>query len=259
MAIELRCGAATHAGAVRTVNQDAVLAGPVVFAVADGMGGHAAGEVASALTIATMADLPIGAPGAVVLDAVHRANGEVRRQAPAGTEREGMGTTLSGLAIAIEGGADVIVAFNVGDSRLYSFDAGDLVQLSVDHSLVAEMVEEGSISDSEAATHRSRNIITRAIGIQDDVDIDHWQIEPRPGQTFLVCSDGLTNELSDAEVEEVLREGLPPQAAVERLLALAVDRGARDNVSVLVVAIDGVTSEAELDEDTKPRHREVQR
>ena len=253
MAIELRCGAATHPGAVRDVNQDSLLAGPVVFAVADGMGGHAAGEVASAITVAMMATLPTGVDADLVLDAIRDSHAEVRRQAPAGTVREGMGTTLSGLALATRDGEDVLVAFNVGDSRLYRFVDGVLEQLSVDHSLVAEMVEDGEITASEAATHRSRNIITRAIGIGDELEVDHWLIAPAPGEMFVVCSDGLTNEVSDAEVETVLRDDLTPQGAVDRLVEMAVRRGARDNVSVLVVALDGVTASVPLDEDTQPR------
>jgi protein phosphatase len=254
VAIEVRWGSATHVGCVRATNQDSILAGPVVFAVADGMGGHAAGEVASAIAVARLADLDARPTGEQILSAVRLANAEVIAQAPPGSGREGMGTTLSGLAVADHGGDESLLVFNVGDSRTYRLDSSGLTQITNDHSLVAEMVRDGELAPDEAPRHRSRNVVTRAIGIAAEVRVDHWWIAPEPGQTFLMCSDGLTNEVSVSVIEGVLRAAASPQAAVDSLVGIALDAGARDNVSAIAVRVESITVEpSRIEEDTARR------
>lgn len=251
--IEVRWGSATHVGCVRTANQDAVLAGPVIFAVADGMGGHAAGEVASAITVARLALLPANPTGEEVLAAVHEANTEVISQGAPGTGREGMGATLSGVALATNAGREALLIFNVGDSRTYLFDGSLLKQITEDHSLVADMVRAGELGAAEARSHRGRNVITRAIGIAAEVTVDHWWIDPLPGQVFLACSDGLTNEVDVDELAAVLGTAASPQQAVDVLVERALDAGARDNVSAIAVFLDAVTNDiAVIEEDTNP-------
>ena len=254
MTIEVRWGSATHVGSVRTANQDAVLAGPDMFVVADGMGGHAAGEVASAITVARMAAVPSGADGEAVLQAVRDANAEVISQAAPGSGREGMGTTVSGVAVASRDGHDALLVFNVGDSRTYLLDGKTMGQVTEDHSLVAEMVRAGEIDAQDASSHRSRNVITRAIGLEPDVVVDHWWIDAVPGQILLTCSDGLSNEVAFADLEAVLRSAASPQQAVDALVDRALDAGAKDNVSAIAVFIDAVTTESPpAEDDTNPR------
>lgn len=254
MTIEVRWGSATHVGCVRTSNQDSILAGPVVFAVADGMGGHAAGDVASAIAVARMAALPAAPPGEVVLDAVRAANAEVIANGSPGSGREGMGTTLSALVIAQHEGEESILVVNVGDSRTYKLDAHGLTQVTADHSLVAELVRDGGLSSEQAARHPERNVVTRALGIAREVQVDHWWVRPEVGQVYLMCSDGLTNEVPLAEVERVLRSEPMPQAAVDVLIGQALDAGARDNVSAVAVVVDAVTVDASVvEEDTNRR------
>ena len=166
MAIEVRWGSATHVGCVRSFNQDAVLAGPVVFAVADGMGGHAAGDVASALAVGTLAGIVGGPTIDELVQAVHRANDSIIEQSPPGSGREGMGTTVTGVVLGRRDDQDIVVIFNVGDSRTYRFADPTLTQITIDHSLVGEMVRDGALPPEEALVHPSRNVVTRALGIE---------------------------------------------------------------------------------------------
>ncbi len=252
--IEVRWASASHAGCVRTANQDAVLAGPAAFAVADGMGGHAAGEVASSIAIARLAELPAVATEADVVTALVDANTRIRAEGRPGSGREGMGTTVSGLVLAETDGADAVLVFNVGDSRTYRLSGDDLQQVTTDHSLVAEMARTGELDADAARTHPARNVVTRALGIDPDLHVDRWWLAPVPGERFLVCSDGLTNELDTAQLREVLLAHDDVQDAVDRLLNDALDHGARDNVSIVVVQIDQVVAgSSDIDDDTNPR------
>jgi PPM family protein phosphatase len=245
MTVTVRWGVASHVGCVRTVNQDSVLARPPIFAVADGMGGHAEGEVASALAVEALAGLDTGPriDPRTVLRAIRSANRSIRIHAAAGEHREGMGTTIAGLALSKRDGAgapDVLLVFNVGDSRTYQFRAGRLTQVSVDHSLVAELVEAGVLDPEEAAVHPRRNVITRALGAADVVHVDTWLVAPRSSDRYVLCSDGLTNEVGDELLAQLLAAYPDPQGAADALLATALGRGARDNVSVVVVLVDDV-------------------
>lgn len=254
MSIAVNWGSVTHVGSVRSVNQDAVLAGPVVFAVADGMGGHAAGEVASAIAIARLARLAGQESQDEIVAAIVEANAEILAQGMPGSGREGMGTTLSGVAFARLPWGEALLVFNVGDSRTYVYGQAGLRQVSTDHSVVAEMVRNGELASSDAQTHPARNVVTRALGVDSDLEVDCWWIEPTVGDRILLCSDGLTNEVSEVEITSVLRESPEPQVAVDALLARALGAGGHDNISVVVLQILGVAdSPGEVDEDTHPR------
>lgn len=255
MGFRVAYGAGSHVGTVRSVNEDAVLADPPVFVIADGMGGHAAGEVAAGLTVDAFrrfngaSAVDVGSVAA----AVRAANDDVRHRASQVLAEQGMGTTAVGLVVARDGGDEVLVAFNVGDSRIYRLRA-ELEQISTDHSVVAEKVAAGEITAAEAAVDRERNVITRAIGIEESVDVDSWTLRPATGDRFLLCSDGLTDELTDERLAEILRAEQDPQRAVDELLSAALDAGARDNVSVLVIDVVEVDPQVATQvDDTNPR------
>jgi protein phosphatase len=256
LTIAASSGAATCIGRGRQVNQDAVLARPPVFAVADGMGGHAAGEIASAIAIRAFAAFDGGtavdAPS--VLSAIDAANREILRSAAPGSGREGMGTTLAGIALSRREADDSLMVFNVGDSRVYCCRRGDLRQLSHDHSVIAELQAAGMIGD-EARTDPRRNIITRAVGISGVVDVDWCLVDPEPGDRYLCCSDGLSNELDAATLTKILQSAQTPEEAARDLVDCATALGARDDASAVVVAVDHVTPsiDDDVDEDTSPR------
>ena len=196
--------AQTDVGRVRSVNEDAYLAEAPVYLVADGMGGHARGDVASRTVVETFRrHLEAGVPSSPeqVLDAIHSSNDAVRALSGEGEEGTAVaGTTLAGVALvdAGDGAGFHWMAFNVGDSRIYSWDGRTLEQLSVDHSAVQELVDAGLIRADEAERHPERNVITRAIGADEFVDPDIWLIPAAGRQVFLICSDGLSKEV-DAE------------------------------------------------------------
>jgi protein phosphatase len=236
--IELRTGSATDVGLVRSNNQDELLVATGLFAVADGMGGAAAGEVASAIAVRSLqAAFEAGEPTSRNLSAAAQAaNRAVWDQAEANPEMRGMGTTLVALAL-VEDGA--LAAINVGDSRLYRFHDDTLQQITSDHNLVAELVAEGRLSKEEAEYHPRRNIMTRALGVDPEVPVDLFPLEVRPGDRFLLCSDGLPRELSDDHIASLLRRLADPQEAARELVNEAKRRGGNDNITVVVVdAVD---------------------
>lgn len=248
-------GAATDVGRVREVNEDSVHVGQRVFVVADGMGGHAAGDVASRLSVEVMADLDEGALTVErVREAVARANLVVREHARAHPESEGLGTTVAGLAV-LDGSVPHWAVFHVGDSRVHLFRDGVLHQLTVDHSEVQELIEQGRISVAEAATHPSRHIITRAIGEPEAPEVELIVLPVRTGGRFLLCTDGLTNELTDGDLVAVLAANHPPQETAEILVRRACENGGSDNVTVIVVD-EPVAGEAQpVAGATNPRSR----
>lgn len=257
MTITARSHGATDRGRVRAVNQDAILVAPPLFVVADGMGGHAAGEAASATTVETFQTYSGAAAvdAQTVLDTVAAANAEIIRRASLDPDIEGMGTTVVGLAITRAGTDDAVVIFNVGDSRAYLHRDGTLRQLTTDHSLVAELVQRGELDAFEAEDHPNRHIVTRALGMTPTVDVDIVSVAPLVGDRFLLCSDGLTREVAFEEIGIVLSTLPDPSAAVEELVARTHAAGAHDNVSVVVVEITAVSAEAvgkTLDVDTEP-------
>jgi protein phosphatase len=234
----LRSGSATDTGLVRSVNQDLAVETGTLFAVADGMGGHAGGEVAARLAVDTLI-VAFGAKptGAGLSEAVSEANRVVFENSLDNAELRGMGTTLTAAALVNEDGRDVIALVNVGDSRSYRFHGGELSQITVDHSLAEEMVRSGEISESEAAVHPHRHILTRALGVSDDVAVDLWRIQPTRGDRFLLCSDGLTNELDSPQIAEVLATVPDPQTAADLLVRAARTHGGSDNITVVVVDV----------------------
>jgi serine/threonine protein phosphatase PrpC len=234
----LRSGSATHVGRVRPVNEDALLEMATLFAVADGMGGHVGGAVASQVAIEALAAAfansrsPDG-----LLAAVQAANRAVYERSVADAGLRGMGTTLIAAALVDTPAGERIMVVNVGDSRGYVLHAGSLEQLTTDHSVAEEMVARGELTEAEAATHPHRHILTRALGIGDDVEVDTVMRVPEEGDRYLLCSDGLTNELDEAAIEAVLRSHPEPSEAARVLVERANDAGGADNITVVVVDV----------------------
>ena len=241
---ELRWGATTNPGLVRSGNEDTFVAEPMVFAVADGMGGHQAGEVASALAASIVRDkLGRGATSEdQAISVVLEANAAIHGAARANAAQSGMGTTLTAIAVLLaqEGAEEQLVLMNVGDSRTYRFRNGRLQRVTVDHSYVQELVATGHITIEEARTHPRRNIVTRALGIEPNVRADMWTLPLVRGDRFVLCSDGLVDEVPDEEIRELVASAEDPQALSEQLVDLANRHGGRDNVTVVVVdVLDG--------------------
>lgn len=237
MTLALRFAARSHPGLLRTNNEDSVYAGPRLLAVADGMGGHAAGDVASAVAIATLAPLDEDAPGADLLEALRgaamSANAHLREMVAGDDELRGMGTTLVALLFA----GTRLGLLHVGDSRCYLLRDGELTQITHDHTLVQSLVDEGRITEADASTHPQRSIITRVLDGRDDVEPDLSVREAKVGDRYLVCSDGLTGPVGSLDT---LREALSlddPQESVDRLVQLALRGGGPDNVTAIVADV----------------------
>jgi protein phosphatase len=236
----LRTGSATAIGRVREHNEDSLLAEDGVFVVADGMGGHAAGEVASRIAVETLAELVTRTPRRPedVLESIATANRRILESGAQHPEQTGMGTTATGVTVVSVDGSEQWLVFNVGDSRVYRLVAEQLALVTVDHSEVRELVDAGLITQEEAAWHPLRNVVTRSLGAERTPRPDTWVLAPEAGERFVVCSDGLSNELTDDQIREVLLAEREPQAAAERLVSEAVAAGGHDNVSVVVVAAE---------------------
>jgi protein phosphatase len=224
---------------VRSTNDDNYMARDDVglWAVADGMGGHRGGDVASAIACETLGHSFSDRTVDGLIDAIERANEAVYETAAGDPELTGMGTTMVALAVVDEHGDEVLAIANVGDSRVYRYSAGLLEQLTDDHSLVADLVREGTLSPEEAAVHPQRNIVTRALGVNDRVPVDTLTVDPVVGDRYLLCSDGLFNEVAEAGIAAVLRQVDDPAEAADQLVRLAVEGGGRDNVTVVVVDV----------------------
>lgn len=244
--ITITFGAASDTGKLRDANEDSFLVGEHLLAVADGMGGHNAGEVASAMAIQLLSQAAtekIESPESFT-ELVSTINDAIFTAATGTTEQRGMGTTLTAIAVTGTASTDEhVVVVNVGDSRTYIMREGDLRQVTVDHSYVQELVSEGIISANDARTHPRRNIVTRALGIDSRVIADSWTLPIVNGDRYLLCSDGLVDEISDEEILAILMQNSDPQRAAERLIAAANDRGGRDNVTVIVVDV-GLSEES---------------
>ncbi len=245
----LRWGLITDVGVVRQANQDAAMANGSLFVVADGMGGHRGGEVASGITTVHFNSTESVGSVQELHDAVHAANELIRARGEKDPDLTNMGTTVVAMGVLPTSEADETLRFaaaNVGDSRLYLFENGELQQISRDHSLVAELARAGQITEEEAATHPQRNVVTRALGPESDVEVDTWELPARLGQRYLLCSDGLINEVSDATISEKLGSIDDPAAVAKTLVDLANESGGRDNITVLI--LDVVEAE-EVDSD----------
>jgi PPM family protein phosphatase len=235
----LRWGGATHVGRVRTLNEDHFVARPDenLWVVADGMGGHNGGEIASEIASETVGTAFVHRSIDGLIEAVETANAAVYNAGVEDPQLTGMGTTVVALAVVDHEATEVLAIANVGDSRCYRYADGELDQVTTDHSLVAEMVREGSLSPEEAAVHPQRNIVTRVLGVHDDVPVDVFAVDPYPGDRYLLCSDGLFNEVPEEGIASVLRSVADPNQAAAELVHLAIDGGGRDNITVVLVDV----------------------
>jgi serine/threonine protein phosphatase PrpC len=252
--IAVACGAATDAGLRRRINEDSYLASSPLFLVADGMGGHNAGEIASAAVIDEFAAL--AGRGSLTIDEVQTAVTASRRRVamlPPGAGA-GAGTTLAGVVIADVDGEGYWLAINLGDSRTYRLSEGRFEQVSVDHSVVQELVDSGELAADAAERDSRRNVITRAIGAGSDSEPDYWLLPAEEGDRILVCSDGLSGELDRDALHAILLTETDPQAAATRLVHEAMVRGGRDNITALVVDALAVRTRANRtwERDTVP-------
>ena len=228
-------GALTHPGQVRTSNEDAFLVEGGLFVVADGMGGHNAGEVASAMAVESLRRSAANIVDDATLEtALRAANEEIFGESMANHVRHGMGTTIAVLKVTDDG--TVLVA-NVGDARIYRWHEGNLSRITKDHSYVQELVDEGIISLEEARVHPRRNIVTRALGIDAEVEISTATLPVTIGARYVLCSDGLVDEVTDSEISAVLSRYADSTAAAEALIAAANAAGGRDNITVIVVDV----------------------
>lgn len=236
-------GVATDVGRVRQHNEDSARAAGTVFVVADGMGGHAAGEVASRIAsdaLMELAERP-ALQARDIVDQLTEANRRILESAARHPEQTGMGTTVAGLALVSGDGSEHWVVFNIGDSRVYRLLDGHLSQVTVDHSEVQELVDRGVITAEQAQHHPGRNVITRSLGRDPMGQVDHWVFPPSPGEAFVICTDGLSNELGRADIEAVLLDAGDAQEAADELVRRAVEAGGRDNVTAIVVTLQGTT------------------
>lgn len=245
-------GAASDTGRVRQGNEDSYLVVDGLFAVADGMGGHQAGEVASHLALETLQTEFTAAGTDVLVRAVENANHTLVARSTADPELAGMGTTLVAMALVEASGRDAIGVVNVGDSRLYLLSDGELAQITEDHSLVATMERQGRLTAAEAAVHPQRNILTRALGIDGTVLVDSWEILPIIGDRYLICSDGLFNEVDENRIAATLRRLADPNEACRELIRLANEGGGRDNITCVVV---DVVDDSGRDPNADPANR----
>jgi protein phosphatase len=245
----LSWAAQTNTGLKRAQNQDSYLAAAPVFAVADGMGGHAAGDEASAVVVARLGEHLSGAFASTdeIMEALRRASADIGEitGVPAGA---GAGTTVTGIALTLQAERPYWAVFNIGDSRVYSLIDGVLTQLTVDHSAVQAMVDSGRITPLEAESHPNRNIITRAVGFGKNPVPDLWFIPVTQGARLLICSDGLTKEVDFDLIRLLLAEAFDADDAAGLLLEAALAAGGRDNVTTVVVEV--TRTDDELDADT---------
>jgi protein phosphatase len=255
---ELRWAARTDVGRARDRNEDSFYGGAHVFAVADGLGGHNAGDVASRLAIEPMKaldrrleDLPPDRVSDTLTDTVLEANRAVYRKAQDDAKVRGMGTTLT--AVAIGDGSAYLA--HVGDSRCYLLRGSAINQLSSDHTLVARMVQEGKLSPEEAEVHPQRSILTRALGAEPDVDVDSLRIDLQRGDRLLLCSDGLSSVIGEERIREVLEAAGELEAGCQKLIDEANAQGGPDNITVVVVEVTGIDGKHRSSVATPAEHR----
>jgi protein phosphatase len=236
----------SHPGRRRRRNEDAWVCHPPLFAVADGMGGARGGEIASRVAATALGESVDGSGESRVIALIQEANRQVYERAREDSDASGMGTTIT-VALFDDG---IVWIGHVGDSRAYLIRDRKGEQLTEDHSLVAELVRSGRLSPEEAETHPQRSVITRALGTDPDVDVDVFSVEAKPGDLFLICSDGLTAMVDDATILDVVerrRDDL--DAAAKELIAAANRNGGEDNITVVFFEI---VSEAQKPSETKP-------
>lgn len=232
-------GFVTDVGKIRKMNQDFLAVSNSLFIVADGMGGHRGGEAASEIAVKKLFEKQTYSTVQSFRDQVIEANTAVRAKAETNSELEGMGTTLCGITLVepSTGNAETLAVANIGDSRIYLLSQGKFSQITEDHSLVEEMRREGKITEKEAESHPHRNIITRALGIDVEANVDCWEIPLHKDDRFLLCTDGLSNEVSAVEIRHILEKVDSPQEAAEQLVRLANSNGGNDNTTVVIVDV----------------------
>ena len=260
--VELHYGAATDVGQVREVNEDSYLAAPPLFVVADGMGGHDGGDVASRIVVEEFARLaeegydPRRGSQAVAetLAACHERITAYAEEQARLTGRDFQAGTTAVVALLVEddapdGRTPNWLLANVGDSRIYRFVDGDLEQVSVDHSLVQELVDEGMLTREEMAVHPARHVVTRALGGPELEDADYFLLPLPSAERLVLCSDGVTEMIDDDEVAAILAEATDPRDAADRLVEAAVRAGGRDNATAVVVDVMGLERESGYDSE----------
>jgi len=237
-AVQVRSGSLSDVGRVRERNEDAMFAGEHVFAVADGLGGHRAGEVASDLALGSVRALDAleaKAASKGIAEAVRKGNRAVHDRAEGNESLRGMGTTMT--AVVVSG--DTAYIAHVGDSRCYLIRGGQITQLSRDHTLVARMVSEGRLTPEQAEAHPQRSVLTRALGADKEVDVDESRITLIDGDRLLLCSDGLTGMLSNDEIRDYASSGADLEEICHKLVDAANERGGVDNITVVLVDVTG--------------------
>jgi protein phosphatase len=252
--VDLHHGAATDVGLVRTVNEDSFLVCPPVFVVADGMGGHSGGDVASQIVVEEfqkLADSYDPARGAEqVADTFARAQsrivdyGDAHRALSPGWHA---GTTAVVAVLVDDQGVTKWLLANLGDSRIYRITEGRLEQVSVDHSVVQELIDAGEITPEEASVHPERHVITRALGSPEGIRPDFFLLPLGSVERLLLCSDGVTGMIEDKEIEEILESVADPRDAADQLVRAAVAAGGRDNATAVVVDVVGLVKDASYD------------
>ena len=260
--VELHYGAATDVGKVREVNEDSYLAAPPLFVVADGMGGHDGGDVASRIVVEEFARLaeqgydPRRGPEVVArtLAACHDLITAYADEQSLRTGRDFQAGTTAVVALLVEegdqaDGAPQWLLANLGDSRIYRFVDGELDQVSVDHSLVQELVDEGTITRAEMAAHPARHVVTRALGGPDRAEADYFLLPLPSAERLLLCSDGITEMIDDDTVAAIVADATDPRDAADRLVAEAVRAGGRDNATAVVVDVMGLETESGYDSE----------
>lgn len=234
--VELSWHGVTHTGYRRTVNEDSYLADVPLFAVADGMGGHSHGDRASDAVVRRLQAAVDGEfiePAAIV-EALQRATADIHEL---DDDELGIGTTVTGVGLSLVDGRPVVSVFNVGDSRVYRFVGNDLEQVTVDHSIVQEMVDAGQLTAEQAEDHPESNVITRAVGFSLEPDVDMSQLELRAGMRLLLCSDGLTKEVPLQRLRLHLAARLSARETANALVDAALAQGGRDNITVIVIDV----------------------
>lgn len=229
---------ATDVGRVRTSNEDQYLLVEPLYAVADGMGGHAAGEVASEAAVDALREAFEANPSSEgLVDAVRKANRAVWEQSRERSDQRGMGTTLTAVALVEEDGDEVLAVAHVGDSRAYLLRDGELDQLTEDHSVPEELRRAGRLSAEEAAIDSRRHVLTRVLGVDAEVEVDTFEVVPHRGDRFLLASDGLFGDVADEEIASILRHRTDPTRIAQDLVATAKDAGGADNITVVVIDV----------------------
>jgi protein phosphatase len=246
--VELSWFALTDVGKRRETNQDSMVAVPPIFSVADGMGGHSLGEVASGAVVRSLSKAAQSGSASRkdIIEALSEAVDAI--ELDAGETDLGAGTTVTGVFLTEVEGEPIWECFNIGDSRVYQWFRGALTQITVDHSVVQHLIDTGQISEDDAEFHPHANVITRAVGFNEEPVPDFTQLALVPGQRILICSDGLTKEITHQGIAHFLSQGNSAEHAAQTLVEQAVTNAGRDNVAVIVIDVHAVGDEKDTSE-----------